>query len=343
MATKHFDFVAGKDKVTVSKEGTELAIIRYHFSKIYQVELRKKISSHDSYLILCHVYLLSNLEAGERAMSFDAARALPQQEVNEELRRRDIAVVRVAFNDLTEALAAVLKSVGQQFLTVRVLPHAFKYRDHVHLVFDLHSKDEFMLWRSEWIPNPEIENLHIVPDYHPCMNGKKPIHMINGDTDHRVRGYAVVRIESPLEARANIEEGVAGSTWTHLQHPYRAKGRSIALTVRTGLLRSKDGVRELARFLRAVLGKTDEYVEVSGGFQAPLLHAHNLLIQKGIPSPAEGKRFGQWTRGCEEFNVWAYRTLLAEGKLEGAYVPEWFLEEGWLDIYAGSPEKPGLF
>jgi hypothetical protein len=175
------------------------------------------------------------------------------------------------------------------------------------------------------------------------MNGKKAIHMINGDTDHRVRSYSIVRVESPIEARAETGEEGSPSTWTHMKHPYYAKGMSISLLVRSGPLRTKDGVRELSRFLLAALGKTDEYVEVCGGFRPPLLCPHNLLIEKGIPSPSRKLHFGQSTRGSEASCVWAYRTLLAEGKLKDAYVPEWFFEEGWLGIYEGAEQWPGLY
>lgn len=343
MATMQLNWKSGEDKITISLDGTTVAIIHYCLNKIYQVELSQKISRRLEHQLLCHVYLLSNEYSGEKTMALDAVLQLPQHELRNELRRRDIAMVRVAYEDINAALAAVMKRASCKCLSVATAAMRFNYRDHVRLVFTVQDKYEFTFWRSEWIPNPEIHDLHIIPDYHPVMCGKKGIHMINGDTDHRTHGYAVVRVESPLEARAEVGARGLGSTWTHLRHPFCAKGRSIAVTVRAGLLRTKDGVRELSRFLLATLGKTEEYVEVSGGFRAPLYHAHNLLIRKRIPSPSKEKHFGQWTRGCEEFNVWAYRTLLAEGKLEGAYVPEWFMEEGWLAIYEGTEEKPGLF
>ncbi|HXK37871.1 MAG TPA: hypothetical protein VJ579_02290 [Candidatus Paceibacterota bacterium] len=343
MATKQLTFKSGEDEITISLDGTVVAVIRYCLNKIYQVELSQKISRILEYQILCHVYLLSNVDAGEKTMPLDAVLALPQHEVRNELRRRDIAMVRVAYEHLTEALAAVMKRVSQQYLSVQVVPHGFNYRDHVHLVFDLHSKQEFNFWMCMSVPNSDEHDLHVVPGYHPCMNGKKGIHMINGDTDHRTHGYAVVRVESPLESRAEMGKHRAASTWSNLTHPFCAKGRSVVVTVREGLLRTKDGVRELSRFLLAALGKTDEYVEVSGGFSAPLKCAHNRLIEKRIPSPSQKKHFGQSVRGSEQHCVWAYRTLLAEGKLEGAYVPKWFIEEDWLGIYKGAEEKPGLY
>jgi len=343
MATTQLNFKSGEDEITVSLEGFVVAVIRYCLNRIYQVELSQKISRGLEHQLLGHVYLLSNDAAGEKTMTLNAVLALPSHELRNELRRRDIAMVRVAYGHVTEALAAVRKRVSCKYLSVATHPARFNYRDHVRLVFETHDTHEFTFWRSEWIPNPEVESLHVVPAYHPCMQGKKGIHMINGDTDHRTHGYAVISIESPVEARAKMGEHRGASTWTHLRHPFYAKGRSIAVTVSAGLLRTKDGVRELSRFLLAALGKTGEYVEVSGGFRAPLYHAHNLLIMKNIPSPRREKHFGQWTRGSEEFCVWAYRTLLAEGKLEGAYVPDWFTKEGWLAIYEGSEEKPGLF
>lgn len=342
MATKQLDFKILEDEIRISFEGTTVAVIRYCLKKIYQVELLQNISRGLEHQLLSLVYLLSNLDMGNKDMTISDVLTLPQHELRNELRRRDITMARVAYEDITEALAAVLKRVAVKYLSVEVVPHEVGYRDQVYLVFELHSKHEFTFWKSEWAPDPETENLYIVPDYHPCMLGKKPIHMINGDTNYRTHGYSVVSVESPVESRAEMEKP-RGCSWTHMKHPFHAKGTAIAVMVHSGLLRTKDGVRELSRFLLAALGKTDEFVEVCGGFQAPLYHAHNLLIEMGIPSPSKEKHYGQWTRGCEEFNVWAYRTLLAEGKLEGAYVPEWFLEEGWLATYEGTEEKPGLF
>jgi hypothetical protein len=343
MATTQLSFKTGEDEITIRLEGVVVAVIRYCLNKIYQVELSQKLARSLEYQILCQVYLLSSVDRGEKTMTLDAVAQLPQDELRSELRHRDIAVVRIAYEHLTEALAAVMKRVSQKYLSVEVLSSGFNYRDQTHLVFTLHSKHEFTFWKSEWIPNPEIDNIHIVPDYHPCMMGKKPIHMINGDTDYRTNGYSIVCVGSPIEARAEMEGRSGPCTWTHMKHPFYAKGSSITVTVRSGLLRTKDGVRELSRFLLATLGKTEEYVEVSGGFRAPLLCAHNLLLKKKIPSPVKKKHFGQSVRGSEQSCVWAYRTLLAEGKLEGAYIPEWFIEEGWLGIYEGAEEKHGLY
>jgi hypothetical protein len=343
MATKQLSFTSSEDAITVLLGETVVAVIRYSLGKIYQVELSRKISRMLEFQILCHVYLLSNVAAGEGVMPLATVEETPPHELRNELRHRNIAMVRVRYELLTEALAAVLSRVAQQYLSVRVIPHEFNYHDHIHLVFELHSKHEFSFWTCASLPDSVIDDIYIVPKYHPVRNGKKGIHMINGDTDHRTHGYSIVSVQSPIEARTAIGEQRSPSTWAHMKHPFCASGKSVVVTVRSGLLRTEDGVRELSRFLRAALGTTEEYVEVCGGFSAPFKSAHNLLIEKGIPSPSPKKHFGQWTRGSEEYCVWAYRTLLAEGELEGAYIPNWFIEEGWLDIYKDAEDKPGCY
>jgi len=111
----------------------------------------------------------------------------------------------------------------------------------------------------------------------------------------------------------------------------------VGVRLITTKMRSAEGVEELVRLLRASLGIDQRtYVEISGGFRAPMKCAHNRLIELHRQS-------GNVARGSEQHCVWTYRTLQAEGVLNHAFVPRWFIREGWLDIYKGAEVQPGLY
>jgi hypothetical protein len=95
-------------------------------------------------------------------------------------------------------------------------------------------------------------------------------------------------------------------------------------------VRTSAGVEALAAYLRAALRLDNRYIGVSGGFRAPLEHPTNYLR---VPYNS--------CRGSEESCVWEYRVLQREGTLSAAFVPPWFIKEGWLAKYAGATERHG--
>lgn len=97
-------------------------------------------------------------------------------------------------------------------------------------------------------------------------------------------------------------------------------------------VRTADGVKELAAYLRAALRLDSRYVAVSGGFNPPLRHPSNYL----------GIRYAS-LRGSEHSCVWEYRVLEREGSLGGAFVPQWLHSEGWLAKYEHAVEMHGVY
>jgi hypothetical protein len=106
----------------------------------------------------------------------------------------------------------------------------------------------------------------------------------------------------------------------------------------------EEGTDELLKILQAALELSDGYVGVSGGFNPPLVSPHNLCVYLKVRSPYPGAyRQGSphLARGSEGHCVWAYRVLKSEDQLIGAYIPDWFFKEGWLQLYERYDRLPG--
>ena len=178
------------------------------------------------------------------------------------------------------------------------------------------------------------------------MSGRESVGLVNGGTDSYISGNAVRSIYCPEDAQALDSSNNFGTSWNHVKHPYYAKGQSFRVSLITTKVRSAEGMRELTKLLRAILGLGNEYLGISGGFHAPLKSDHNRLLEIGRRSPwpqAEYERGGNIARGSEQHCVWAHRVLKEEGQLEKAYVPLWFVDEGWLQIYEGAEVRHGLY
>jgi hypothetical protein len=80
----------------------------------------------------------------------------------------------------------------------------------------------------------------------------------------------------------------------------------------------------LVKLVRAALEEDDTFIGVSGGFSPPFDSPYNVRMVRGAR---------HHVRGSENHCVWAYRTLKAEGRLDGAIIPKWFWDERWLDAY----------
>ncbi len=338
MKVDKFDFVVEEECLLVSLKGALVAHVHYSLHKPYQIEFPISAKRGHVHQVLAHVYTM--VESGEDdAVPLDVALSLPHEEIIETLTRHGIRILHVAYSRITEALSVVLRKVGLLRLSVMESPRRsrFPYRDHILLRFEIHSKDFFHFWNHVSVPSG-YDALDVVPAYHPTMKGKRAAHMLNGDTDYRTHPNAIIAVSSPEDARALVLERRGGSSWTHLLHPYHAKGTAIEMVVSAGALRTVSGIDELVAFLRAALEKSEEYVCVSGGFRAPYRCAHNMLVDKKMEHPT-----GREVRGSEEHCVWAYHTLQAEGALSGSLIPQWFLDEGWLEIYKDAEMRHGLY
>ena len=126
------------------------------------------------------------------------------------------------------------------------------------------------------------------------------------------------------------------SSWQYMRDPFCATGQSFIATLDTCMLRSEKGVEQLTDFLIAALSLGDGYIGVNGGFNPPYKYPGSRLHELGRTAPRKVASHREQERGSEHKCVWAYRTLKARGELEGAYVPKWFIDEGWLEIYEGA-------
>jgi hypothetical protein len=194
---------------------------------------------------------------------------------------------------------------------------------YMRVRFSVESPAQFRFWCSMSRPGEGLD-LDIIPHYHPVMNGKRYAYLVNGDTNALIRGDAVRYIHSPEEAR--VRSGY-WSTWSAMKHPVRAEGQTFEAEVSIAHALSREGVELIVGLLVAALELEDSYVAISGGFRAPFDYPANVARRFGI-HPERGQ-----ARGSENHCAWMYHTLVAEGELDGSYVPAWFIEEGWLRAY----------
>ncbi len=278
-----------------------------------------------------------------RRLTIDQITALDRDALTTELRAVGIDVTVALYRNVREAIDAAVKKVGVPTLRYEQVPTHLYADGTLRLEFAVDQPDRFVFWRYESRPRG-VDELHIVPFYHPAMNEWKQVGMVNGDTDYLIRGRAIGHFYCPMDAQTGNDLPYKGSTWSHVDHPFRAAGQTMQLEVDITKMCSAEGVDELAEVLRASLCLDETYVAISGGFQAPLKYPDNRLIETKRKSPyPNAGRGGHAARGSEAHCVWAYRTLQEEGVLDRSYVPAWFVREGWLEIYAGAEVKPGIF
>ncbi len=208
------------------------------------------------------------------------------------------------------------------------------FSDRLKLTFCVTSPEHsFKIWKSaDGYGRIGDYRLHITPPYHPVLSGKTKFCLINGDTDCYIRGSeaGIRSIFAPKDAV--VGERFFGSSWSKLNHPFYAEGKTLTIELCPILCLSHEGYQTLFELLRAALNQGDSYVAVSGGFRSHYEYVGNLLARTGIKSPAG--RHGTYNyRGSEHDCVWEYRVLEAENQLTGALLPDWFLREGWLKLY----------
>lgn len=187
-----------------------------------------------------------------------------------------------------------------------------------YLEFFLLDENRFRFWfhiEESAMNNPK--SLHIIPFYHPVMQGWKKFGLVNGDTDSLIgkSKQGIDRLYCPPEAMG-IQKGFG--SWSHVNHPFYAEGKSFIVEINEKIL-SIDGMKSLMELLFAALNINNSYVPISGGFHSSYDHPGN---------------FSENARGSEDHCVWAYQTLGKEDKLKEAFVPEWFYNEKWLERYS---------
>jgi hypothetical protein len=357
-----------------TEDGTKKIFAEIHLDYLYQVKsvvlypeldpaVRREIlnvaaSHHKQYVVDRRVSIFndfpdttmrSDLEDSVRLMAFESVpqdiKDLSEERILSEFKRHYIDVTTLRFETCEAALAEILHQVQVEGLSYEAATDKHVISpDELYLKFSVKAPQEFTYWRNEMKPSREYEGIHVVPGYHPVMKGHKDIGMINGDTDAYIRGDTILEAYCP-EAARTLQKALCAS-WSHVNHPYYAKGPSTIIKVTKRKLRSEKGIKDVVDFLRATLGLEATYVSVSGGFRAPLLCAHNLLLKKNMKSPwpdAHVQGAHHVARGSEEHCVWACRVLKKEGELKRAHVPLWFIDEGWLEIYEGAEVQPGLY
>ena len=293
----------------------------------------RDLKDEDSYLFMDFDHIPNHI----RKLDYDA--------VTKELQLCKVLVLKVVHKRLSEAIDAAIARVGVEGLRHKVVQNQRSiFQNETGLSFSVTKPNRFTFWKSESKPSRGFFDLHIIPSYHPVMSNWKEVGMINGCTDAFIRGDVVRYMCCPKASRATRHERHFGSTWTHVRHPYHAFGRSVQMQVHTNRARTAEGVDELVEVLSGLLSLGKRYVSVSGGFRSPMKCAHNRLLEIGTSSPyPDASSRGATARGSEEHCVWAYRTLKAEGVLAEAHVPEWFIPEGWLEIYEGAEVSHGLY
>ena len=165
----------------------------------------------------------------------------------------------------------------------------------------------FRFWKSV----RKNDRLHIVPPYHPVLQSgaAHALFLINGSTDALIAHHhlGINHIQCPVQAVR--QQGGSPSGWV-TKHPIKAEGYEVPLMIDPSACQSQEAVDHFVTLLTAMLGLNESYVGVSGGFEPP------------------GRRRGK--RGSEMHTVWTYNTLKQEGRLEGASIPSWLFEEGWV-------------
>ncbi len=333
-----------------SSEEIQLQVLRLAASHVQQFMRDRSVPVFGGLMITEHRNQRLTTADSHRLMDFSLVskgiQKLDRKTIIEALHPLRIDVVAAIHKTAQAAIESTVLQVGVSDLNYQVMPQNRIFGNEMALQFTVAEPNRFTFWRSESVPSRSYENLHIVPSYHPVMNGWKSVGMVNGDTDAYIGRKAVRSIHCPEAARSNPQKSVFGATWSHVKHPFYAVGQSVGIMLIATKIRSKEGAEELTSLLRAVLGLDKQYVQISGGFRAPMDCAHNRLIKLDRSSPyprADHRTMGHLARGSEEHCVWAYRTLEQEGVLEKSYIPSWFISEGWLEIYKDAEVRPGAF
>jgi hypothetical protein len=149
--------------------------------------------------------------------------------------------------------------------------------------------------------------------------------MINGYTNAVIRGDFVRSVYCPDDVRTPMgKKGL--DCWSYVHHPYLLESSRLIIAVDMKRMNTPNAQTEFQEVLAAALGLNNTFMEISGGFNAPLPYPGGML-PSSVAKP----------RGSEHKCVWEYRTLEQEDEISSAYIPDWFVNEKWLDIYRDIP------
>jgi hypothetical protein len=281
-----------------------------------------------------------------RRLSAEDVARLSHDDLVKEIGAVGIGISLALYPSVEAAIDDAIQKVGVSGLSYTVVnDRRSLIGNTIRLELRVEQSNRFTFWKSEWKPSHD-DGLHIIPSYHPALNGWEEVGMINGDTDYLIRGKTVEHFYCPTEAQTGSDVQFKGSSWSHVKHPFRADGQDMQLEVDTTTIRSHEGVEELAKILRASLNLDKTYVAINGGFRPPMKCPNNRLLELRRQSPwpkANYSNQGHVARGSENHCVWAHRTLQEEGVLAESYIPSWFIPEGWLGIYEGAEIRPGIY
>lgn len=228
-----------------------------------------------------------------------------------------VLVIEAAFSDYRKMFDAAIRRVrtfaisqGRSAPMIRTKPLQAGLV-HLPVLFSVPegSRYAFRFWSSL----SRNSDLHIIPSYHPVMQpGYQSTYLINGDTAALIAqsAHGVHRIHCPVQA-AREAPGVFGG-W-EVNHPFYARGHEVRFDIDPLLCVTKEAADLLTEILIAALELNKTFIAVGGGFRAP-----------------NNNRVRVTSRGSEKEAVWGYRTLEEERALEGAYIPKWLFEEGYV-------------
>lgn len=229
-----------------------------------------------------------------------------------------VSFVIGAFNALGDTLDHVVREVVRRTgvkVTVTTSP-AFS-SDLIKIRFTA-SEDAFAFWNWACFAEGNAEKmLYIVPAYHPKRLGHRSVGSTNEDTCAFLRGKAVRKAHPP---KTVTSENQTDRLPAAIPHPFVTRGSSFDIELSRPHGLSAEGVDELIELVLGALGFDGRYVSVIGSGRPPYPHPSGLRDDNSV-------------RGSEHICVWQYRTLQAEGKLEGAIIPPWFFREDWLGKY----------
>lgn len=245
-----------------------------------------------------------------------------------------VRVVKGMFPDIASMLYHLLMDIHRKTgITITIKNGEWSYNDEIAITFEVESGQLFKIWKNAE-GHDDSWRLHFTPSYHPVLNGKEHVGMINGCTDAYISGRDYIdSVYSPDELAKSMDNFLI-TGWANAKHPFYAEGKTLKVRFSSILCMTKEGYDKLSELLIASLNQENKYISVSGGFNPPYDHPQNVLNKKGLSSPVI-KQFGSSEiRGSEHYCVWEHQTLKEEGVLNGSIAPDWFYKEGWLNIYA---------
>lgn len=193
----------------------------------------------------------------------------------------------------------------------------------------------FTFWNSTDWPEQKGEgfDLYIVPDYHPSSpsQGRKSYGLlINGATNALIRSTSIDSVYSPKEARR--EGSTFGTSWAYMKHPCKATGKSFTFTLGGHYHATQELVDDAVELIISALGAdpNGHYVGISGGFYS----IYEIANRTGRKLPID------LMRGSEKHCMWTHDVLKQEKELEKAYIPDWFIDEKWVNFFA---KQKGIF